>query len=380
MTIASTSTGTHGWTTDPGSRIALSPGLLVATVIAVSLAVVWPVSAQEAEDAPAPEVVGSSGPAVESDEDAEGGADDIDPCTSPDVVGQSWVDWINRTMQRSVCGSAMWFDSFFGDERASAEYGRAGGRASAHVVWQEHDGFDPRLRFRVNFPLPNLSERADAFVGRETKDEYLTDVADRSDPGGPLSGFADDEDLLLGLGYSPRRGGGKRFRLSGGVKVDAPPEPYVKFRYYHRHEFSERSQLRLGQTVFWELEDRFGTTTNLDLERRLAEPLLLRWANTGTISEITNGVEWWSNLTLFQRVDHLRALAYTLWITGETDAPVDLSEYGARIVVRRRVYREWLFVDFGPIVSWPREELHEEREMSWGATVGVEMLFGTWSK
>jgi hypothetical protein len=63
-------------------------------------------------------------------------------------------------------------------------------------------------------------------------------------------------------------------------------------------------------------------------------------------------------------------------MTGATDAPVDTQEVGARVVMRRRVYRQWLFVDFGPIVSWPRFKPEEGRDPSWGAVVGVEMVFG----
>jgi hypothetical protein len=271
----------------------------------------------------------------------------------------------------------MWFDHFFGDDRAFDEYNQAGGRVSGHLYWTEHDGIDPKFRFRVRYPLPNLDNRVDAFIGRETRDEYLTDVGGSSDPTAPLFGVDDEEELLIGLGYHPVRGDVQRFRVSFGVKVDFPPEPYVKARYRYVRPLGRSSLFRWRQTVFWELEEQAGTTTNLDLERRLGDPFLLRWTNTGTISGRTEGVDWWSNLTLFHSLSDRRAFAYTVWASGESQREVPLEEYGLRMVYRQRVHREWLFVDIGPLVSWPKDEAGEERQLSLGAVIGVEMLFGS---
>jgi hypothetical protein len=311
-----------------------------------------------------------------SHDSVDGEEEPPDPCVPPQEFGKSVADWINRRVHRTVCSSAVWFDGFFGGGRTYDEYSHTGGRASVHLIWTEHDGFDPKLRFRVRVALPNLDERFDAFVGRESRSDYLTDAYDSSDPGSPLFGLDEEEDLLIGLGYSPVRGNRRRFRVSFGAKVDVPPEPYVKARYRYVHFFGERSMFRWRQTVFWELEDQFGITTNLDLERRFGHDYLLRWANTGTVSGISEGVDWWSNLTLYHSVDSRRAIAYTVWVTGETEAPVTTEEYGIRVVYRQRVHRDWLFVDIGPQISWPREGPLDLREPSFGAIIGFEMHFG----
>ncbi len=324
-----------------------------------------PAASPTDEDEPAP----NNHTAVEGEPAA-------DPCASPEDLGQAWVDWLNRRVHSTVCHSAMWFDGFFGDDRVYDEYAHTGGRVSTHLTWTQYDGFDPQLRFRVQANLPNVDRRVHAFVGRETRDEYLTDTSDRSNPGGSLARFDEEEELLFGLGYAPQRGEYDRISFSLGANMSWPPEPYVKATYRYLHMFSDQALIRWRQTVFWELEDQLGTTTNVDLERRLGDPFLLRWTNTGTISGITEGVEWWTTLTLYHTLSTRRALAYTLWVSGRSEAPVDLQEYGVRVVYRQRIARDWLFLDVGPIVAWPRWEVGEVRETSWGALVGVEMLFG----
>lgn len=352
-----------------------------ATVALLVLLVSWPpltALGQDGGDKQPPTPVASGDPAEpEPDDGSEpvGSDDRLDPCLSPEDLGESWLDWLNRRTNRTVCDSAMWFDNFFGDDRALEEHSQTGGRVSTHVTWTQRDEFDVQFGFRVRINLPNLDERWYAFVGRGTRDEYLTDTSYRSNPGGPL-GINQEQELLIGLGWTPRQNDYDRIAFRLGVTVAWPPEPYAKMIYRHSHYFSEKSQLRWRQTVFWALEDRFGTTTNLDLDRRLSDVLLFRWTNTGTISGVTEGIEWWSTPTLYHTLTSRSALAYAFWINGSTRAPVELEEYGVRIVFRRRIARDWLFLDVGPMVSWPRREVVDVREASWGALIGLEMQFG----
>ena len=63
----------------------------------------------------------------------------------------------------------------------------------------------------------------------------------------------DDDSFLFGLGY--RKGSGRRrgFELSVGVKVRAPPEPYVKQVRYRKHWELSDDQRCFGcrPIVYW---------------------------------------------------------------------------------------------------------------------------------
>ncbi|MCU0306007.1 MAG: hypothetical protein MUC56_18285, partial [Thermoanaerobaculales bacterium] len=215
-----------------------------------------------------------------------------DPCVSPDDLGQSWLDWLNRTTHRTVCGLSMWFDGYFGDERVYEEYSRTGGWVSIHTFYTQRDQFDARFRFNVRVNLPNLDRRLHAFVGREGREEYLTDSETLSPPGPLPTTLDEDRQLLVGLGWTPLRNDFDALTFRVGVRVEWPPAPYVKAIYRHNVFVGAASSLQWRQTVFWAREDQLGTTTNLDLERRLSDHVLIRWTNNGTISGITDGVEW----------------------------------------------------------------------------------------
>jgi hypothetical protein len=300
----------------------------------------------------------------------------VDPCPPPELTYDTFVDRVNRRLYHTVCGTSRWFDGFFGDDRAYDESLRTFGHVNLGMLWTDRDGVDPRLRSRIHLDLPNVERRLYAFIGRVDRDAFLSDTEEYVDTGLSTSEER-DFDWLLGIGYTPIDRGRRRLNLSAGVRVSWPPDPYVKAQYRWHLEPAPDWLFRWRQTVFWTGDERFGTTTGLDLEHRLSDNLLARLSGSGTISEVSVGVEWWSTLTLFQGLGGNAALAWQLRANGATDSPVPLREYGARVTYRRRLHRVWLFGEIGTGVFWPQDEDELERDVSPEIWLAVEMHFGT---
>ena len=290
--------------------------------------------------------------------------------------GLAWIDRMQASLYRRMCLTAAGFDGFFGNARFDDEYEATYGSLSVGTLWDQRDQLDPTLRFRVNMKLPQFNDRFNGFIGRTDPDEYVTDLRDDFDTLPRQFGQSEDDAVLLGLGYrQPVRGGG-HFDASVGAKLDWPPAAFVKGTYRLDQPFLERNLVRLHETIFWRDGEGFGFTSRIDLERLLAERFLLRWTSLGTISEDTEGVKWFSNVTLYQNLGGGRALAYQVGISGETEHDVDIADYGLRVIYRRHVFRDWLFLELRSSVGWPRETLAERRETNWGAGVALEMQFG----
>ena len=64
---------------------------------------------------------------------------------------------------------------------------------------------------------------------------------------------------------------------------------------------------------------------------------------------------------------------------GETRNEVKTQDYGLELRYRKRISREWLFIELSTRVSWPREFLEEVRERNIGVGIDFEMQFGDWS-
>jgi hypothetical protein len=46
------------------------------------------------------------------------------------------------------------------------------------------------------------------------------------------------------------------------------------------------------------------------------------------------------------------------------------------VIYRRRLHRDWLFLELRSSITWPRETLLENREANLGVGAAVELQFG----
>ena len=291
--------------------------------------------------------------------------------------GPAWIDRMQSALYRSMCSTAVWFDGFFGSARFDDEYQATHGSLAVGTLWDERDHWDPSLRFRVQVDLPQVSDRFSAFVGKVDADEFVTEQRDDFDALPRQLGREDDDKVLFGLGYSQPRARGGHFDTSVGTSLDIPTEPYAKLTYRIALPLLERNLLRLRESLFWEENERFGATTRIDLEQLMADDFLVRLTGSATFTQETEGVRWFSQLTLFQNLHEGRAISYQLGIASESDLEVPVTDYGLRIIYRRSIFdREWLFLELRSSITWPRENPFENRESNLGAGVALEMMFG----
>ena len=86
--------------------------------------------------------------------------------------------------------------------------------------YTEYDSLDPRFRFRVRAPLPNLSRRWDLILGRVDEEAFVSDTQGQDstfyNPG--VVDRGEDEEWLLGLGHrgKERKSG---WDYSAGVRL-----------------------------------------------------------------------------------------------------------------------------------------------------------------
>jgi hypothetical protein len=277
---------------------------------------------------------------------------------------------------RFTCSTATWFDGLFGNRRYDDEYRETHGSLTAGVRWSERDSFDQLLRFRVRLYLPQFNESLYAFVGRTDREDFITDsqsdlyvLPDRFNRG-------TDDEVFVGFGYKEKMRKRGSFDADAGVRVRFPMDPYVKGSYRFVRPLGERNLIRLRETIFWQRSERFGTTALVEWDHILAEEYLIRWTNSGTFSQNTEGIRWYSTLTLYQLLNDERAFAYELAANGSTDRDVPLTDYGAAVIYRQRVWRDWLLIELRAGVDWPREELTEDRRTNLNGGIAFEMRYG----
>jgi hypothetical protein len=228
----------------------------------------------------------------------------------------------------------------------------------------------------VDVPLPQLNERFHAFIGRVNREEYVTERSPGSGAFARQYGPLEDDDTLFGIRYRDPEDGG-HWDADAGLRLRSPLDPYIKGSYRFHKGNSDRTLFSFRETLFWENSEKFGFTSRIDIERILRDVWLLRWTGSGTISERSEGVRGYTALTVLRGLPNRRAFAAELFTKGEFDADVPLGDYGLKLAYRRSISRDWLIMESRISLTFPRDELFQVREATFGVGIGFEMFFGT---
>jgi hypothetical protein len=299
----------------------------------------------------------------------------IDKCDQK-PTDDSLMEQVQSGTFEYTCRTVRWFDSLFGDSRDFEEEALFG-RISLGTAWNQYEDFDPSLRFRLRTDLPNVSSRWNAFFGRVDEEDYIRGTETQQD-----SAFrrgindSDQPEWLFGLGYKGRKPGEAGWDFSVGVRLRLPPQPYVRAMYTRSWNIGRRHDLRYRQTFFARYDKGYGTTTSFDTVRELSDDNVLRFELIGTLADYTEGVDWWAAHTWYHRLAAKRGISLRSFARGRTKGEVTLTEYGLELSWRRQLNRDWLFINAGPTLTWPRYFRSEKREASWGVAVLLEMDFG----
>lgn len=299
-----------------------------------------------------------------------------DPCDG-DYRSPGWQEDTQAFLGDVSCHTFRWFDGLFGDEIDYPEE-EVNGLALLRAEYNEYEGFDGRVRFRVRAPLPNWDQRWNLILGRGDEDAFIqdTDVQDPTFYNPGIINRNEDDSLLLGLGGRPR-GGRQGWDWSAGVRLRASPVPYVRLRWYYYKAFGPKTDFRFRQTFFWRSDDGFGATARGDLSHAFRPQDVMRWEAVATYSEVSLGTEWYVGQTWYHLLENSRAFSLLAFGTGET-GNVEVRDAGLAFTWRQPLTRDWIWLSYGPRISWPRFVPEDEREPSLGFTVQVEMEFGNW--
>lgn len=298
------------------------------------------------------------------------------PCDMPEDPSVSIVGDMQEVMTETTCSAALWMDGLFGQERNLDVARSTHGFFEASSVYSQYDGWQPKVRFRVRFDLPNLQKHVSAVIGRDDEEEFRRDRTERFAVRSQFPGLESNNAWLAGLGYSFP--GTDRFKTDFRVGVSGTRHPKLFAQQPTRFTiYSDENDLfYLRGTPFYNTDDGFGFTAGADYDRVLTRFLMLRLSEAGTISQDTEGVDWRSSVILYHNLREERALAYELLIRGETDAEVVLQEYGGRVVYRHPLLPRKLYGEFLVGYTWPRLEQEESRKGSAEVGLSLEVPFG----
>jgi len=114
------------------------------------------------------------------------------------------------------------------------------------------------------------------------------------------------------------------------------------------------TQLQLAESLFWFNTIGVGENTQFDADYNFAEFLLFRASSSATWLHNTQNFDLRQDLDLFHTLNDKASLLYQLSATGVSQPQIQVSEYVALILYRKRVHRDWVYLDLSPQLHYPR--------------------------
>ncbi len=286
------------------------------------------------------------------------------PSAAPDTH-VSTADIMQRRLSQNLNHAAQWVDSFFDDERYSAEDASSKLRLGQAVFLEYGD--TPKLKTRVNLSLdvPRTEQKLKLFIGGD-------DDANRSLSTIPDSVEERDNDgSSAGIQFFAKASERRNLSLSAGVKISSA-ELFAGPRY--RHTFSYRdAQLRFTQGVRWYTSRGWESRTRLDYERLFGDDLFFRQSFDGRWREEDPGYRYELRSSVIQPLPHRKAIEYQ-WANLFTTHPHQrLESTVLRIRYRQSFLRKWLFYEMNPQLAMRNDESFKPKP---GILLRLEVVLG----
>ena len=302
----------------------------------------------------------------------------IDLCTTTEAAGETWLDQTHTFMAKNLCEQAVWFDNFFGKYRVLEDVRPdffVSLRNSAR--WIEGQNFDyiPDFSLRLRLPqLEKLLKKASVFIiSGSDADKFTTQPGQPVNPGvDPASGIREP---TVGIRIDFFNWLRSLVSMDAGIKIHVPLNPFIRMRYQYTKPFGEVYLTRFTETALWSYIEQFTETSQLDLERKITTFTLLRWSNYATYTEGTSGITWNTGISLITQLTPKSAISYdtSMWGVNHPEWTIQNFRVGSRY--RRNFYRPWLFFEFEPEVTWPKDA-SGRRNSAYAAMATLEIQFG----
>ncbi len=279
---------------------------------------------------------------------------------------KSWYDDTQSFFNGQLCLPAVWFDSFFADDRIFAE-----GAPGTYVRWRNEFTYDEEEAFKFktalsfSAELPALSKQLRLTFESGDEDNLQDIVPDA----------ASDNKNNLGLQLDLNENVRSKFSVSASFS------PRIRFRYRYTYPLENDIVLRFTQ----EVQNQKGVNSGLsrfDFEKLFYQTNLLRMSTEVRVSEKFDGFDWAQTLVVFKRLSRKSSLSYESSVNGITLPNTRAVNFRLGVRYRRNFHRKWLFYEVAPEVTWPttldenRQIVVIDRRSKWLIFLRLEVHFG----
>jgi len=271
---------------------------------------------------------------------------------------ESNIDRTHEMISNSILSTARWMDSFFYDERYAQEENKTRIKLRTSSFWKSGENGQIKFRADIRLLLPGFEDRlALAFAGDDQDEGIGLDAPDKVDLSSIKSTGREDNSISLRyfIETIERRNIsvtlGLRYRNS--MMVMFPELRWRETLSLDHWELSFVQKERWYTDIGWEVRTRF------DFDRLLKRTYLFRTTLEGTWSEEEEpekGYAYGLHFSFYQPLGAYYAITYEFKNIFQVKPTNRLEESVLAVRYRQRVWRDWLFFEVAPQLSFPRDE------------------------
>ncbi|CAK3097502.1 Beta-barrel porin 2 [Vibrio crassostreae] len=213
-------------------------------------------------------------------------------------------------LNSKFCQPALWFDSFFVDDRIT-EDARAGTSVRWYndFIYSEGGDVDYSTKLKARLHLPFVSKRLKLIYESVSDEEFLDFFPNDSD----------ELESALGLRYDAYAKGYSSFNIKATLR------PRIEARYRFTYPLTTDVVFRLTQRIYQEKQET-GEITDIDFDLSLSDKFLARWSSFTGYNDDLKGWTYGTGLSLYHYLSQDQALQYSATINA-TDEPYNHYEY-----------------------------------------------------
>jgi len=277
---------------------------------------------------------------------------------SRDYVSQRFVATIND------------IDRFFGSERNFQESNDSVLQLDVTRVSGYSGTRNLVLAGRANVHLPNTERRLHLLIESDPDKNITTDA--RPGQAALMQTSKTPSSYAAAVRYEKPQDNRWLFSVDGGVKFQGLSSHLFA---RSRAAYTTRLigwQVKFTETPFWFNNLGLGSSTQLDFDRTLSEPLLLRSSSYATWLNDKQNFDLRQDLSLFQAFNERTAVLYQASVIGASQPQFHSSDYVLMLQWRYRLHQKWMFVEVSPQMHYPQTRGYRPSPM---LSLRLEMLF-----
>jgi hypothetical protein len=255
-----------------------------------------------------------------------------------------------------------WFKHEGGDNATPAST-----RGRLRFGWEPRSGdfSELDLRFKIRVKLPALKDRVELFFSDQEDD--VSDQAVKAARSGELR---NRDQAVLALQFKNKISDKVSYRIGFG----RGSQLYTRARYSDKYTFSESSAIRYFAETNYYSGDKLGFELNADYGFVFDSRSAFELSNSFRFRNKSKNWFWGHQLQFLHLAKNDSSYLFTASIDGTSEPTYRKEQMLVSMRYKRKILREWLFLEVEPFVLWLREE---NFRASFGVAIRTEIHFST---